>query len=358
MLAERILRLKGELRKKKKKALFITDITNIRYLTGFTGSHAYLLVSDKGDVLFTDFRYKEQSARDVSVCRCEIINKDITGVLGKYAKGIGIRALSVQDTITYRQYKALSKHFELTTLSETVEGLRAIKDASEVELIKQAIQRAEDALAAIKGYIKAGVTERAISLRLEDALRKCGVDKLPFYPIVASGRNSALPHIKPTEKKLEKGDLVVIDWGGESGGYFSDMTRTFLVKGPDVEKKVEKKKEIYDVVLRANTSAIEGARAGLTGTETDAIARKVIKDAGFGQYFGHGTGHGVGLEVHERPRISLKAPKTIVADGMVFTVEPAIYIPDLGGVRIEDMVVVSGGRAQRITTLPRSLEIV
>ncbi|MBF0338647.1 MAG: aminopeptidase P family protein [Nitrospirae bacterium] len=354
MLAERILRLKGELRKKKKKALFITDITNIRYLTGFTGSHAYLLVSGREDVLFTDFRYKEQSAREVSVCRCEIISKDIAVVLGKYANSLGIRALSVQDTITYRQYKALSKHIELTTLPETVEGLRAIKDASEIELIKQAIQRAEDALAAIKGYIKAGVTERAISLRLEDALRKGGVDKLPFYPIVASGRNSALPHIKPTEKKLEKGDLVVIDWGGESGGYFSDMTRTFLVKGTDVEKK----KEIYDVVLRANTSAIEGARAGLTGTETDAIARKVIKDAGFGQYFGHGTGHGVGLEVHERPRISLKSPKTVITDGMVFTVEPAIYIPDLGGVRIEDMVVVSDARAQRITTLPRDLEIV
>ncbi|MBF0317129.1 MAG: aminopeptidase P family protein [Nitrospirae bacterium] len=355
MLAERILRLKGGLKKKRKKAFFVTDVINIRYLTGFTGSYAYLLISDTEDVLFTDFRYKEQSAREVSVCRCEITNKDITGVLAKYARRRGIKALAVQDSVVYGQYKALSKHFdEVSALSDTVEHLRAVKDDSELELIKQAIQKAEDALIRIKGYIKAGVTERSISLRLEDALRQCGVDKLPFYPIVASGRNSALPHIKPTQKKLEKGDLVVIDWGGESGGYFSDMTRTFLVNGPNVEKK----KEIHDIVLRANTGAIEGARAGLTGVQTDAIARKVIRDAGLGQYFGHGTGHGVGLEVHERPRISAKAPKVVVTEGMVFTVEPGIYIPGLGGVRIEDMVVVSNGRAQRITTLPRNLEIV
>ncbi|MBF0538763.1 MAG: aminopeptidase P family protein [Nitrospirae bacterium] len=355
MLTQRILRLKGELKKKRKKAFFITDITNIRYLTGFTGSSAYLLVSDKEDVLFTDFRYKEQSAREVSVCRVEITNKEITGVLANYARRLGIRALSVQDSIVYSQYKALSRHFqELTTLPDTVEHLRAIKDASELELIKQAIQKAEDALLKIKGYIKAGVTERSISLRLEDALRQGGVDKLPFYPIVASGRNSALPHAKPTQKKLEKGDLVVIDWGGESSGYFSDMTRTFLVKGPDVERK----KEIHDIVLRANTSAIEGIRAGLTAVESDAIARNVIKEAGLGQYFGHGTGHGVGLEVHERPRISARAPRVVVAEGMVFTVEPGIYLPEIGGVRIEDMIVVSNGRAQRITTLPGNLEIV
>ncbi|MBF0343660.1 MAG: aminopeptidase P family protein [Nitrospirae bacterium] len=354
MYSERILRLKRELRKKRKSACLITSLTNIRYLAGFTGSYACLLLCDREDVLFTDFRYQEQSAREVSTCRCVITSKDLFVFIASYAKKLGIKDLSLEDTIIYKRYEYLSRHFSLTMLSDVVEDLRIVKDASEIELIKEAIKKAEDAFIKIKGHIKAGVTERSIALRLEESMKHNGVDKIAFDTIVASGKNSALPHAKPTQKKLEKGDLVVIDWGGESGGYFSDMTRTLLVKGPNIEKQ----KEIYDVVLTANTSAIEGIRTELTAPQVDAIARQVITDAGHGQRFGHGTGHGVGLEVHEKPRVSAKAPKLLIKDGMVFTVEPGIYIPNLGGVRIEDMVVVSEGKAQRLTTLPRNIEIV
>jgi Xaa-Pro aminopeptidase len=227
------------------------------------------------------------------------------------------------------------------------------KNASELQLISKAIERAESAFNEVLPYIRVGVSEREIALRLEENLKKAGVRKLPFDTIVASGANTAIVHAKPTEKTLQGGDFVLIDWGGECEGYFSDMTRTFLLRGGDISKKCE----IYETVLRANELGRIGAAVGKSAAETDALARDFIEKAGYGQYFGHSTGHGVGLDVHEAPYIRNYNHETVIQQGMVFTIEPGIYISGLGGVRIEDMVCTDKDNSKTLTALPRALEI-
>jgi len=234
-----------------------------------------------------------------------------------------------------------------------VEKLRMVKDAGEVECIKKAARIASDAFRKIKPRIKAGAGERELALRLEEALRKEGSEGLPFDIIVASGENSAMPHAQPTAKSLKPGDLVTFDWGARWGGYCADMTRTVLLRGKDLARK----KEIYSLVLAANRKAVKAAKSGIKASAIDSAARDVIKKAGYGECFGHATGHGVGLDVHEMPGISTRGTVTLRA-GMVFTVEPGVYVPGLGGVRIEDMVSVEAGGAREITSLPRRLEII
>jgi Xaa-Pro aminopeptidase len=198
------------------------------------------------------------------------------------------------------------------------------------------------------------VRERTIALRLEDRLKKMGCRRIPFGIIVASGENSALPHAVATERKLAPGDLVVIDWGGEAGGYCSDMTRTLLIKGGG---GTGRKRRIYNLVLEANRKAVGTVAPGVQAGRVDSAARDAIEEAGYGRCFGHALGHGVGLEVHELPRIA-RGRKGRLREGMVFTVEPGVYVPGLGGVRIEDMVAVGQGGAELLTTLPRGLEAV
>ncbi len=233
-----------------------------------------------------------------------------------------------------------------------IENLRKIKDFDEVNLIKEAVARAEKSFVDIKPYIREGIKEVALAFRLEERLKKRGCSRIPFEIIVASGQNSAMPHARPTEKKLKKGDLVIIDWGGEAGGYFSDMTRTLLIKG----EKLEKKKEIYSIVLKANKKAIGQISPGVRSSEVDRCARDIINNAGYGEFFGHGTGHGIGLQVHELPRITRNVSETVKTN-MVFTIEPGIYIPEIGGVRIEDMVLVGSDSYEVLTSLPKELEI-
>jgi Xaa-Pro aminopeptidase len=219
--------------------------------------------------------------------------------------------------------------------------------------VQEAVRRAEAAFLDIKPYIRVGMRERAIALRLDERLKKHGSRQIPFDIIVSSGPNSAMPHAKPNERKLQRGDLVIIDWGGEANGYFSDMTRTFVLRG---DHAVSKPKEIYNIVLEANRKAISSVTHGLQTKEVDTAARDFIKDAGYGEFFGHGTGHGVGLRVHEDPRITWIRSE-IIRENMVFTIEPGIYIPGLGGVRIEDMVVVKQNGCKVLTGLPKKLEI-
>ncbi|NIR13308.1 MAG: M24 family metallopeptidase, partial [Desulfobacterales bacterium] len=228
----------------------------------------------------------------------------------------------------------------------------AQKEATELAAIRRAVKRAEEAFLEVKPRIRAGVTENSIALRLEERLRRKGCRRIPFDIIVASGPNSSLPHAKPTGRRLKPGDLVTIDWGGEADGYFSDMTRTFLLRGPDMSEK----KKIYHLVLAAQMEGLRVLAPGKGGRTVDSRARDVIKKAGYARYFGHGLGHGVGLDVHELPRLSpLSSGK--LRKKMVVTVEPGVYVPGLGGVRIEDMAVLEEGGARRLTSLPRRLEI-
>ncbi len=350
---QRILMLKDKLRKKRIGSILISNLINIRYLTGFNGSSAFLLISKMGDFLFTDFRYKEQTRREVSNVEVIIIERDPVKFVIEYLKRLNIKRLAIEDTVTYRIFKRISTFFNLIPLKDTLENIRSIKEKNEIINIKKAVEKAEKAFNEVKGYIRKGNTEKSIALRLEESLKHNGVEKLPFDIIVASGKSSALPHARPTDKKIESGDLLIVDWGGEADGYFSDMTRTFLINGKDLNKK----KEIYHIVLKANRRTVINIKKGLSIKQVDSFARETINTAGYSDYFGHGTGHGIGLCIHELPYISMNSKKHALFPNMVFTVEPGIYIPDMGGVRIEDMVVVTEKSSKTITTLPRKLEI-
>ncbi len=240
----------------------------------------------------------------------------------------------------------------MRAVTNLVEDMRRVKERAELDLIEKAVARAEKAFSEIRPHIREGTKEIHLAARLEEALKKNGCALLPFDIIVASGPNSSMPHAKPGDNKIRAGDLVVIDWGGEAGGYYSDMTRTFLMKGANLSKKMK----LYMTVLKANLAGIEAVKEGVAARMVDKAARDEIRNAGYGDFFGHGTGHGVGLNVHELPRISRLGRESIKA-GMVITIEPGIYLPGLGGVRIEDMVVAGSRNCRVMTTLPKELDI-
>ena len=346
--------MRETLRKRRLDGLLVTDINNVRYLTGFSGTSGFALITAQKAFFVTDFRYREQAAEQVKdwdiVMEKGRRVRTIQGLLKKNK----ISKLGFESSVSYAFYERLSRTGAgLYAVEEVVEKLRARKDESEINSIVEAARRAEAAFLDVKPHIKCGATEISIALRLEERLKKRGCRCVPFDVIVASGPNSAMPHAKPTKRKLMKGDLLVIDWGGEADGYFSDMTRTFLMK---VDSRYSREKKIYRTVLDANRKSIGSVCPGMESRKIDEAARAVIREAGYSDFFGHGTGHGVGLQVHESPRITWSVSE-IMRQNMVFTIEPGIYIPGLGGVRIEDMVVVGKKKACILTSLPKELEI-
>jgi Xaa-Pro aminopeptidase len=350
----RIINLKESMYKRRTNAFLILNLRNIYYLTGFSGSSGWLVVSNRGDFFFTDFRYKEQSLREVNRdVEIVICKGDCIKFIAEFLNNIGIKKLSIEDCVSYKTYNRLSKSFALRPVNDIVEQIRTIKDNEELVNIRQAVTRAEDAFREIKGWIKEGITEASLARRLDDAIRTTGSKNPAFDTIVASGINAALPHATPSQKQMQSGDLVVIDWGAESNGYFSDMTRAFLINGSNIEKKIE----IYNIVLSANIAAISSISINALIKTIDKTARDIIKHAGYGEYFGHGTGHGVGLDIHEKPTVSQYSKHIKVTHGMVFTVEPGIYLPNVGGVRIEDMVLIRGDSIETLTSLNKELEI-
>jgi Xaa-Pro aminopeptidase len=349
----RVLRLRRKL--KDLTAILVTSSKNIRYLTGFTGSAGFVILRPEGDLFVTDFRYKEQSALEVNAMEVHIETKGMTEALKAMLKGRKLRKLGIEPLISFALYSELrDAKLNPHSLEDSLERMRMIKDKEELVFIKEAIRRAEDAFLDIKPYIKAGVTERGIALRLERRMKELGSGELPFPIIVASGANSAKPHAGASEKKLKKGDLLTIDWGAEADGYCSDMTRTLLIAGGS---DMAKKKKIYSIVKRANRAALKALGPGVGLKAIDGVARSLIVEKGYGEYFGHGLGHGVGLDVHEGPRLSPKGSGR-AKKGMVVTIEPGIYIPEMGGVRIEDMAVVTENGKQILTKLPVELEII
>ncbi|MEW6109201.1 MAG: Xaa-Pro peptidase family protein [Nitrospirota bacterium] len=334
--------------------ILVSDLKNVRYLSGFRGSSCHLIISRSGRILFTDFRYHEQAKNEIKGFDVVIVKGEMHRAIIENAKSQGIRTLGFESTVSYEFYrKLLRRGLRIKAVSNFVEDMRKIKGKSELELIKKAIYRAEKAFREVKPYIKKGISEKKLAAMIEENLKKRGCSALPFDIIVATGQNSSMPHARPTDNKIKAGDLVVIDWGGEAGGYFSDMTRTFLINGGNVQKK----REIYETVLKANRAAIDSVREGKHSRMVDKAARDVIKKAGYGDFFGHGTGHGIGLDVHELPRISRIGGES-VKKGMVFTIEPGIYVPGLGGVRIEDMVLAGETGCDVLTSLPRTPEII
>jgi Xaa-Pro aminopeptidase len=317
--------------------LLVTHLPNVRYLTGFTGSAALLLILPDAAVLVTDFRYATQAPREVGEsARVEIDAASVWQRLLKQLQERPIDALGVEaQSLTIRDAERLSGAAKgrVVPTTDMVERLRAAKDPQEVQAIRCAAALAQDALAEVMPAIGVGRSEREIAADLESALRRRGSEWHPFPTIVASGPRSALPHARTSARVIEPGDWLLLDFGAQVDGYCADLSRTVVVGRPADERQ----RAVYELVATAQRRALEHLRPGMTGREGDALARTVIAERGFGDAFGHSLGHGLGLEVHEAPRVAATADAPIPLHAVV-TVEPGIYLPGWGGVRLEDDV--------------------
>lgn len=348
----RIARLRKLMRESGIGALLVTQRENVRYLTGFTGSAGSTLIGASGrPVLVTDFRYQEQARVEAPGTKLLIQKKDHLSAIRAAAEQVGTGVLWFDESsLTLDRVKALRKlKLRLRGTKDLVAEIRWVKDAVELALIRKAVRRAEDAFRELKLRIRPGMTERELGLRLEMMIREQGSRRAAFDIIVASGRNGAMPHASVSDRRLRHGDLVTFDFGAEASGYYSDITRTVCVGRPNALQR-----EVHELVLLAQQSAIHAVRSDVACAEIDRAARDTIKKAGHGKHFGHATGHGIGLMVHEAPTIAALS-KDVIKEGMVFTVEPGVYIPGWGGVRIEDMVVVTKDGHRLLTGLPRDL---
>jgi Xaa-Pro aminopeptidase len=341
--------------------IFHTHAANRRYLSGFTGSTGWLLISAERAIVAVDFRYVEQAEKECpgfTVFRATgSIDKWFASVVSEATLN-GKRIGFEPGDITVQAFQAIKKAAEAMPESERpkvlaaasiVTDLRAIKEPAEVLTLQKAVDVGDAAFTAVAERIEHGWTERQVALEIELEARRLGADGLSFPTIVAAGPHGAMPHAQPRDHAIEDGDGVVIDMGVIVDGYCSDLTRTIVVGEPDA-----KFREVYDIVLTAQRTAKEIVRTGMTGEEAHMLAHNVIAEAGYGESFGHGLGHGVGLLIHEAPRVA-RLSKDELKDGMVVTIEPGIYITGWGGVRIEDMVVLENGKARVMTRAPKLL---
>jgi Xaa-Pro aminopeptidase/Xaa-Pro dipeptidase len=336
-------------------AILFFEINNIRYLTGFTGSDGvFVLRSDKG-VLLVDGRYTTQAGEESPQCEIVQYRDKIGGIVAlldeKEVKRAGFEAAAVSVDFYEKLQRKLAPGM-LIPITEALDGLRSVKDAGEVLLLRKAVDIATDAFLRTVGEMRPGVEERMIALEMDYRMRALGSEETSFPTIVASGPNAALPHAHPGARKLEDGDVVVMDFGAVHEGYRSDETCTVVLGRADKEFR-----DAYDIVRDAHDRAIEAVRAGVSCREIDRIAREVIEKKGYGKFFSHGTGHGVGLDVHEAPRLSALSDQVLAA-GMVVTVEPGIYLPGLWGIRIEDMVLVKEDGCDILTRISKELKVI
>ncbi len=345
------------LQKNRVDAFLVSKRENVRYLSGFTGSAGVLLITSSNSYIITDSRYATQSEQEVPGFKIHVLKKN-EKILERVASLLKRRRISrlgfEPEDLRFQSFHELKKKISpvlLIPVKTGVESLRIIKSEEEVQKIIQAIRRAEEAFTSVKRRIRAGVSEREIAFLMEGFIRRAGAARVAFDLIVSSGERSAMPHGIASTKKLRNGDLVVVDFGAECDGYFSDMTRTLFLG----KRFTGKKRKIFEVVREAQNEAIQAVKPGKYFAEIDATARKIIHKAGYSKYFGHGTGHGIGLEVHELPHVASKS-RMRIREGMIFTIEPGIYIPGLGGVRIEDMVQATRDGYRILTSLPRGWE--
>ncbi|MGE5576866.1 MAG: M24 family metallopeptidase [Syntrophothermus sp.] len=345
-------RIRDYLRFSGLDAVIITKPENFRYLSGFTGEGLLLITAEKA-LLLTDFRYTQQALQQAP--EFEIVRTGIPSVntLADEVEKVGVKKAGFEsEHVTVNvllSWQEKLKGVSLEPLEGVVGKIRMVKDQEEQNTIRKAVEIADQAFKQILSRIIPGVTEREVALELEFIMKRAGAEKLGFDTIIASGPRAALPHGVASDRVIAAGDLVTLDFGCFYQGYTSDMTRTVVVG-----QATDRQREIYNVVLEAQSAGLRAVRAGLRGSEVDAVARQVIADAGYGEYFGHGLGHGVGLEIHEAPRLA-QSDDTLLAPGMVVTVEPGIYIPEWGGVRIEDMVVVTEDGCEVLTQSTKEL---
>ncbi|WP_042145890.1 Xaa-Pro peptidase family protein [Paucisalibacillus sp. EB02] len=349
---EKINKIRQALQELNLDAIMINSPINRRYVTGFTGSSGTVIVSQDEAIFMTDFRYTEQAAeqaKDFTVVEHKaLIEEEVKSQLTRLqVKRLGFEKNHVTYA-TYDRYRDLLD-VELVPTSEVIEKIRLIKSPEELTTLKKAAEIADAAFEHIQKYIKPGVKEIEVSNELEFFMRRQGASGSSFDTIVASGFRSAMPHGVASTKEIQAGELVTLDYGALYNGYVSDITRTVAVG--EISDELRK---IYDTVLEAQLRGVNGIKPGMTGIEADALTRDYIKGQGYGDYFGHSTGHGIGLEVHEGPGLSFRSELKL-EPGMVVTVEPGIYIPNVGGCRIEDDIIITESGNKRLTTSTKEL---
>lgn len=338
-IEKRLRELRSKLSKKGLDAALITKRENYIFMSNFSGTFANLLITHDKAILVTDFRYADQAKEEVPLFDIVQYQGNLTVTLNNLLSTNRINILGFEeDYLTFKAYDDLVKNLKVSKLSPlggVIELLRLIKDAGEIEVIKESVRVADGAFSHVLKYIKPGVSEIEVASEIEYYFKRQGARGPSFDTIVASGLRSSLPHGVASHKVIENGDVVTMDFGAIYKEYCSDMTRTVFVGQPKDELK-----KIYNIVLKAQRAGIEGAEKDLTGKEIDGIARSIISNEGYGEYFGHSLGHGVGIEIHEDPRLSQQGTLKM-KNGMVVTVEPGIYVSGVGGVRIEDMIVIN-----------------
>ncbi|MBC7236510.1 MAG: aminopeptidase P family protein [Chloroflexi bacterium] len=351
MTNTRLARLREIIAAQPYEALLITQAENRRYLSGFTGDTGVLVVDLTQTFLATDFRYYEQVRQEAPDVQLVQVTGTTADALADLVRQKGYRVLGFEPhavTVqTYGQWREAMPEIEWVPTEEVVEGLRAVKEEGELAAIVEAVRIADEAMAHVVEWLRPGMTERQVAWEIEVYMRTHGAERLSFPTIVAAGPNGAMAHAVPGDRPIQAGDPIVIDTGCVYNGYCSDLTRSFCLGRADDDYLA-----IWNTVLEAQLAAEEAIHAGMSGVEADAVARRIIYDAGYENKFGHGLGHGVGLAIHENPRASFLAKGTLPA-GSVLTVEPGIYIPGWGGVRIEDMVVVKEGGCRILTGAPK-----
>jgi Xaa-Pro aminopeptidase len=365
--AQRTRRLALELAERGVDVLLVATPVNLRYLTGFTGSHGLALIAAAGQGrsaepshrFLTDFRYATQSAEQVpEAFEREIVAGNLLEAIPASLPAAGGRfgfdEASLSVSLHTRVAELLGEAWELVPCAGAVERLRAVKDAGELERIRAASELADEALQSVVADGVVGRSEREVAIELELRMRRLGAEAPSFPSIVAAGAHGALPHAEPREQAIPADVLLTIDWGARLEGYCSDCTRTYATgEGISAEAR-----EVYALVLDAQEQGLAAVTEGPTGRELDAVARGVIERAGFGEHFGHGLGHGVGMEIHEGPRLSRTAGEEPLEAGNVVTVEPGVYLPGRLGVRIEDLLVVTGGPPAVLTSLSKLLTVI
>jgi len=369
MLDGRVLALRGQIERDGLDALLVTNVVNVTYLTGLRASAAALVLTRDQIILVTDFRYQEAARRRgqagdaPSGLSLEIVDRTYDQTLAEVVRRLGVRTIGVESAhLTIKRFDWFQKTLEgaasFVPTERQVERLRVVKDDAEIVTMREGARRLSAVALEVWSAVSAGRTEREVAADIDAALVRSGFDRPAFETIVASGPNSALPHARPTARRLETGDPVLLDFGGVYDGYSVDLTRVGVL-GPASGAL----RRLHEAVAASQAAAIEAARPGIAASAVDAAAREALAARGFGRdVFGHGTGHGLGLEVHEEPRIAPRgsderADPPLEA-GMIFTVEPGAYIPGLGGVRIEDDVLVTPDGVEILTSAPRELHVI
>ena len=356
-MSNRISRVQDQLKEHDTEALLVTHLPNVRWACGFTGSNGLLIVGAEEAHFVTDGRYDTQAHREVEGAQIHVYDDSMWTYVEEAALLDGYGKIAFQsDHVTVQRFQALEKRFEAVQWTP-VDGLLsqqvAVKDDDEIERIVRAQRVTEAVLEEIVERIEPGRTERDVAADIVHAHLQRGAEKMSFDPIVASGPNAALPHARPTDRVLQHGDLVVLDMGGFVDGYASDMTRTVSVGEPG-----ERQRQVHEAVRRAQKAALQEARAGLTGAELDGVARSVLEEEGLASYFTHSLGHGLGLEIHEGPRVSRQSDEALPA-GACVTIEPGVYMPEEEiGVRIEDIIVLEEDGCRNLTEASHELRVV